>query len=107
MKKTLAEQVQALKDAEKQAWERLVSATVKEMNAILKRMGKKELTESSLFIDDYCRAVKEKTPLNMCNDYAKVYAVVHWYEYIQKLTDRWIKLSAELTKVSTAINEEK
>ena len=105
MKKTLAEQVQALKDNEKLAWERLRNAIVKEMNAILKRMGKRELTETSLFSEDYCKAIKEQTPLMDCSIYAKVYAVVKEFDYITKLTAKWYKASADLTNVTLAIED--
>ena len=105
MKKTLAEQISTLKENEKTAWERYDNAVIKEVNALLKRMGKEPIGICNCIRTEYKESVEEGKNIKDVSARVLAFSIVKEFDYIIKLRDKWLVASAELTKIKLMLDK--
>ena len=113
--KNLTDKIKALKESEAKAWENYQNAFVKECNSLLKRFGNVVSSEKARLVGvkfaelkderrEACKEENQKT-LSRYNDYAIVAEVVTRFEYIQKLRQKWLDISYQLTDIEDALRK--
>lgn len=104
--KNLAEQIQTLKESETNAWKRYDNAVIKEVNALLKRMGEEPISICNCIRGEYRESVEGGKNLKEVRPRVLAFSIVKEFDYIIKLRDKWLAVSAELTKIKLMLDKE-
>ena len=101
--KNLAEQIKELKEKENEAYKRYTDAVEREVNALLKRCGDSTGCSKWTMVSLHNEAVSKGHRIDICTPASLAYELVHRYESINKLLDKWLELSQELIEVEEII----
>lgn len=104
--KTLEEQIQTLKESESNAWKRYDNAVIKEVNALLKRMGAEPISICNCIRGEYRESVDEGKNIKDVSKRVLAFSIVKEFDYIIKLRDKWLNASGKLTKIKLMLDKE-
>lgn len=103
--KTIAEKIQKMTEQEKVTYERYRGSLLREVNALCKRLGLADVTDTDVTLACKQELPKDTTTLYgfQINPLVAIVAVVEKMSYISALRDKWLKIYRELNEIKLAL----